>query len=368
MKILSVETDLISIKLKKPFKTALRQVSVVESIIVKLITDTGEIGYGAASPTAVITGDINESIIGSINNYIAPAVMGMDIEELEAIMQRVESSAVHNTSAKAAVDIALYDLFGKRFNIPLYKLFGGARKEIESDITISVNSPVEMAEDAVNYVRNGYTTLKTKVGVNGKLDIQRVKAIRDAVGPNIQLRLDANQGWSPKEAVKTIRAMEDSGFDIELVEQPVKAHDIEGLRYVTQNVETPIMADEALFSPYDCFTLLKERAADILNIKLMKCGGLHNAQKINAMAESCGVECMIGCMIESKVGIAAAAHFAGGKLNITRADLDAIDLIAKEPISGGVELVGNKLVLSDAAGIGIKSINYDGGAADESPK
>ncbi|MFA7573290.1 MAG: enolase C-terminal domain-like protein, partial [Lutispora sp.] len=213
-----------------------------------------------------------------------------------------------------------------------------------------------------------YTTLKTKVGVNGKLDIQRVKAIRDAVGPNIQLRLDANQGWSPKEAVKTIRAMEDSGFDIELVEQPVKAHDIEGLRYVTQNVETPIMADEALFSPYDCFILLKERAADILNIKLMKCGGLHNAQKINAMAESCGVECMIGCMIESKVGIAAAAHFAGGKLNITRADLDAIDLIAKEPISGGVELVGNKLVLSDAAGIGIKSINYDGGAADESPK
>lgn len=365
MKILSVETELISMKLKKPFKTALRQVSVADALIVKLTADTGDIGYGSASPTAVITGDTNESIAGAIKNYIAPAVVGMDIEELEAIMRKVESSAVHNTSAKAAVDIALYDLFGKRFNIPLYRLFGGARKEIESDITISVNSPEEMAADAINYVKNGYKTLKTKVGVDGKLDIRRVKAIRDAVGPDVQLRLDANQGWTPKEAIKTIRAMEDQGFDIELVEQPVKAIDIEGLKYITSNVETPIMADEALFSPHDCFILLKERAADILNIKLMKCGGLHNAQKINAMAESCGVECMIGCMIESKVGIAAAAHFAGGKLNITRADLDAVDLIEKEPISGGVELSKNKLILSDGAGLGIKNIDFDGGAFDE---
>lgn len=356
MKIISVSTDFISMRLKKPFKTALRQVSVAESIIVKIATDTGHIGYGAASPTAVITGDINESIKGAIENYIAPAIIGMDIEELEAIMKKVQAAAIHNTSAKAAVDIAIYDLFGKKYQIPLYRLFGGARKEIESDITISVNSPEEMAEDAVNYVKSGYSTLKTKVGVDSKLDIQRVKSIRDAVGPNIQIRLDANQGWTPKEAVRTIRAMEDMGFDIELVEQPVKAHDIEGLKYVTQNVDTPIMADESLFSPYDCFTLLKERAVDILNIKLMKSGGLHNAQKINAMAESCGVECMIGCMIESKIGIAAAAHFAGGKLNITRADLDAVDLIAEEPIVGGVELKGNKLILSDEPGLGIKAI------------
>ena len=361
MKITAIETGLIFMKLKKPFKTALREISTAESVIIKVLTDTGEIGYGGAAPTAVITGDINESIIGVIENYIKPKLIGMSIDELEIIMRNIQSAAVHNFSAKAAVDMAVYDLFGKKYNIPLYKYFGGARKEIETDITISVNSPEEMAEDAVNYVKEGYSTLKTKVGVNAKLDICRVKAIRDAIGYEAKIRLDANQGWTPKEAIKTIIQMEDMGLDIELVEQPVKAYDIEGLKYVTDNVKTPIMADEALFSPYDCFKLLKDRAVDILNIKLMKCGGLYNAQKINAMAESCGVECMVGCMIESKAGIAAAAHFAGGKLNITKADLDAVALFEEDPILGGVELKGNKLIISDERGLGISGLKDEGG-------
>lgn len=356
MRIVSVDLEQISMKLKKTFKTALRQLSVAEAVIVKITTDTGDIGYGSASPTAVITGDINESIIGVINNYIAPAIIGMDIEELEPIMKKIQAAAVHNPSAKAAVDIAIYDIFGKRYNIPLYKLFGGSGNVIESDITISLNSPGEMASDAVNYVDKGYTTLKIKVGLDGRLDIKRIKAIRDAIGNSVKLRLDANQGWSPKEAITTIRYMEDSGLNLELIEQPVKARDIDGLKQVTQNVATPIMADESLFSPYDCFMLLKNRAVDILNIKLMKCGGFHNALKINAIAESCGIECMVGCMIESKIGVVAAAHLAGGKLNITGADLDAIDLIADEPIYGGVELSGNKLILSDKAGLGIDEI------------
>lgn len=271
------------------------------------------------------------------------------------------SSILDEDMCRLAIDMAIYDLFGKKYNIPLYKFFGGARREIETDITISVNSPEEMAQDAVNYVKEGYSTLKTKVGIDAELDICRVKAIRDAIGYEVKIRLDANQGWAPKEAIRTIRKMEDMNLNIELVEQPVKAHDKEGLKYVTDNVETPIMADESLFSPYDCFELLKYRAVDILNVKLMKCGGLYNAQKINSMAESCGIQCMIGCMIESKVGIAAAAHLAGGKLNITKADLDAIALFEEDPILGGVELSGNKLIIDDKPGLGISGINYKGG-------
>ena len=356
MKITQIETMMLSTPLKKPFKTALRQTSVSESIIVKIYSDNGQIGFGGAPPTAVITGDTLDSIKGAIENFISPALIGMDIEEFEPLMRRLHNSIYMNTSAKAAIDMALYDLYGKHFKIPLYKLFGGARKEIESDITVSVNSPEEMAEDAAEYIKRGYTILKTKVGIDSDLDIIRVKRIREAVGNDVKLRLDANQGWIAKEAVRTIRKLEDMGMNIELVEQPVKAHDIEGLKYVTDNVDTPIMADESLFMPEDGFKILKLRAADILNIKLMKCGGLHNALKINAMAESCGVECMLGSMIESKIGITAAAHLACGKLNITRVDLDAVDLMAEDPIDGGVQVTGSRLVIPESYGLRINRL------------
>ena len=353
MKITHIETRLISTPLKKPFKTALRQTSVSDNIIIMLHGDDGNIGFGGATPTAVITGDTLESIKSAVENYIAPAIVGMDIEDFDMLLRKTDNVILRNSSAKAAVDIALYDLFGKHFKIPLYKLFGGARTEVESDITVSVNSPEEMAEDAIEHVRRGYTTLKTKVGLDCELDILRVKAIRDAVGMDIKLRLDANQGWKAKEAVRTIRKLEDMGLNLELVEQPVKAHDIDGLQYVTENVDTLIMADESLFSAQDSFNLLKRRAADILNIKLMKSGGLHHALTINAMAESCGVECMVGCMIESKIGITPAAHLACGKLNITRADLDAVDLMAHDPIEGGVRVEGNRMILPEGYGLGI---------------
>ena len=356
MRITSIETMVLTTPLKKAFKTALRQTSVSENIIVKLHSDEGQVGFGGAPPTAVITGDTMDSIRGAVENFIGPAIIGMDIEEMDLIMKKLHSSIYRNTSAKAAVDIALHDLYGKHFRIPLYKLFGGAKKEIESDITVSVNSPEEMAEDAIGYVERGYTTLKTKVGLDSELDIVRVKKIREAIGYDIKLRLDANQGWNAKEAVRTIRKLEDMGMNLELVEQPVKAYDVEGLKYVTDNVDTPIMADESLFLPEDGFRILKLRAADILNIKLMKCGGLYNALKINAMAESCGVECMLGSMIESKIGITAAAHLACGKLNITRVDLDAVDLMAEDPIDGGVVVTGGRHQIPESYGLGINGL------------
>jgi o-succinylbenzoate synthase len=356
MKIQSIEIGKVSIPLKKPFKTALRTVHSAEDIIVKVIADSGEVGFGNAPPTAVITGDSQDSIIAAIRDTLAPKLVGMEVDNLEGVMTALDSGMLHNCSAKAALDIAVYDLFGKRYGLPLYKLFGGYCRSMETDLTISLNEPAEMVRDSLEAVAEGYTALKLKVGNDPALDIRRVQAIRDAVGPAVKIRLDANQGWNAKEAVRTIRRFEADGLDIELIEQPVKAHDFDGLKYVTDHVETDIMADESAFGPYEVFRLLSMRACDLVNIKLMKAGGLHNAIKIAHFAETMGVQCMMGCMLESKVGITAAASLAAGKRIVTRADLDAAVLLAEDPVVGGVSFDKNQLILSNAPGLGITEI------------
>ncbi|MBP2625363.1 MAG: L-Ala-D/L-Glu epimerase [Firmicutes bacterium] len=356
MKIKEIKIGKVSIPLKKPFKTALRQVNSAEDIIIKLIADTGEVGYGNAPPTAVITGDSQDSIVAAIRDTIGPKIIGMDVDNLEEIMTTLDGSMVHNNSAKAALDIAVYDLFGKLHGLPLYKLFGGYCNVMTTDLTISINEPEEMVRDSLEAVAEGYTALKLKVGTDAALDIKRVQAIRAAIGYDVKIRLDANQGWSPKEAVRTIRKFEDLGLDIELIEQPVTARDFVGLKYVTDHVETDIMADESAFGPYEVFQLLSMGACDLINIKLMKAGGLHNAIKIASFAETVGIQCMMGCMLESKVGITAAASIAGGKKIITRADLDAAVLLAEDPVVGGVKFNKNQLIISNTPGLGITDV------------
>lgn len=356
MKIQDVEVGIISVPLKKPFKTALRTVDRVEDIVVKISTDTGHVGYGEAAPTAVITGDTLGSIRCAIEDYIKPQIIGLEISNMEEIMERIDRSLVKNTSAKAAVDIAIYDLFGQLNKAPLYKLLGGYKKEIITDLTISVNSPEEMAEDSIEAVNRGYQTLKIKVGKDANMDMKRIQAIRDAVGYDIELRLDANQGWSPKEAILLLRKMEDKGFDIELVEQPVKANDLVGLKYVTDNVSIPILADESVFSPENAVTIIQNRAADLVNIKLMKTGGIHNALKICAVAEIYEVECMIGCMLESKLSVSAAVHLAASKSIITKIDLDGPGLCSEDPIEGGPTFDDYKITLNNNPGLGFKKI------------
>ncbi|SHK11805.1 dipeptide epimerase [Paramaledivibacter caminithermalis] len=357
MKIEGIELKKLSIRLKKPFKTALRTVNSAEEIIIIIKADDGSVGYGEAPPTAVITGDTSGAIIGAIKENIENALIGEEIGNLERIMYKLDKAIVRNTSARAAVDMAIYDLFGKLYKAPVYKLLGGYRDQIETDITISVNDPNEMMDDALGFIKQGFTALKMKVGIDSKKDIERVKAVRQAVGYDVKLRLDANQGWQPKEAVRIVRKMEDMGLDIELIEQPVKAWNIDGLKFVTDNTQTPIMADESMFSSYDAFKILGMRAADLINIKLMKCGGIYNALKIIAIAETCGVECMVGSMIESKLSATAAAHLACAKKNIIRFDLDTALLLAEDPIVGGIVNEAPILKISNKPGLGIERID-----------
>lgn len=275
---------------------------------------------------------------------------------MDAIQAKLHGCIEGNTSAKAAVDMALYDLFTQEKGIPLYKYLGGYRDKVETDITISINEPEEMAADAVEVVQQGFSALKLKVGIDSEKDIQRVKAIRDAVGNDMKIRLDANQGWEVDEAINTIRKIEELGFDVELVEQPVKARDFEGMKKVKDSVNTIIMADESCFSPEDARRLLEMKAADVLNIKLMKCGGIYKALQIIEIAEEFGVECMLGCMVESKISLTAAAHLAAAKKTITRVDLDAAILLKEDPVIGGFNKDIPWFSLSDAPGLGITDV------------
>ena len=353
MKITDIRIGEISVPLKTPFKTALRTVYSVEDIIVEIHTDTGNVGYGEAPPTGAITGDTKGAIIGALNEHIIKSIKGMDIENFEDIMLKLNNCILKNTSAKAAVDIALYDLYGKFYNAPVYKLLGGHRKEIITDITISVNEPEIMAIDSIDAIKRGFETLKVKVGKDKSKDIERIKAIRKAVGYDVKLRIDANQGWKPKEAVKILRDMEDENLDIELVEQPVIARDIKGLKFVTDNISIPVIADESVFSPEEALKILQVRAADLINIKLMKTGGLFNALKICSIAEIYGVECMLGCMLEAKISVNAAVHLAAAKSIITKIDLDGPILCSEDPIEGGAVFEEYKISLNDVPGLGI---------------
>ena len=356
MKITEVRLGKLSVPLRVPFKTALRTVNSVEDVIVELRTDTGAVGYGEAPPTGAVTGDTSGAIIGAIQDHIAKSILGRDVDDFEDLLQAVQKCIVKNTSAKAAVDIALWDLYGQLYGIPVYKLMGGARKHIVTDITISVNDPEEMARDAVSAVERGYDCLKVKVGANPTLDVARLAAVRQAVGNDVCIRIDANQAWQPKEAVRILNQMQERGLALEFVEQPVKAHDLAGMKYVTERSYVPVLADESVFSPEDALKIMQMGAADMVNIKLMKCGGLYNALKIVSAAEVYGVECMIGCMLEAKISVNAAVELACAKKIITKIDLDGPVLCSEDPILGGAVFNEKEITVSDAPGLGIQGI------------
>ena len=355
MKIDRIEIGEVAIPLRTPFKTALRTVDAVNDILIRIVTNDGTSGYGEAPPTAVITGETKASIREAIMQYIAPSIIGMEISDLDSIMRRLHASIVKNTSAKAAVDMAVYDLYAKALGQPLYKVLGGAKRKIETDLTISANPVDEMVRDSLQAVQDGFGILKVKVGKCGIKDVESLLAIRKAVGPDILIRVDANQGWSPKEAVRIIRLLEDKDMQAELVEQPVNAHDLAGLKFVTQQVQTPILADESVFSVKDALHIIQTQSADLINIKLMKTGGIHEALKICAVAETYGVDCMIGCMLESKISVSAAAHLAAAKNIITMVDLDGPSLCRMDIYEGGPLFSGGTIKMGDANGIGINA-------------
>lgn len=356
MKITDIHIKTIHIPLVTSFKTALRTVTDFENILVMVTTDSGLVGYGGAAPTAVITGDTLPAIIGGIE-YIRDQIVGMEVEHAELIFQRLNRCLVGNTSAKAAVDMAIYDLLAKSLNVPLYRLLGGLVQEIETDITVGLDTPEKMVAESVKKVAEGFCILKIKVGGRPELDIERLQAIQSAVGQEILIRIDANQGWSAKEAVRVGKKLQQLDINIDMMEQPVAARDFSGMAFVRNQLDLSIVADESVFSQADALELVIRHAVDGLNIKLMKCGGIYNALKIAAIAESAGIPCMVGSMMESQVSVTAAAHFAASRSIVQRFDLDAPLFCSFNPANGGISYQGNKVLLPELPGLGIESLN-----------
>ncbi len=352
MKITDVKVSEVEIPLKQPFRISLGVIDVARIALVEIQTDEGISGYGEGATALLINGDILEGIKKGIE-ILGESIIGLNPMDIEKIYWSMDKTLARNPAAKAAIDIAIHDLIGKITNQPLYKLLGGYRDTFITDMTVGIEEPEKMAVKASEATRKGFDTIKTKVGINYKDDIERIKKIREAVGSDVKIRVDANQGWSVKEAINIIEKMAE--YDVELVEQPVPAYDLEGLAEVTRNTSVPIMADESVFNAKDVLNIIRMRAADIVNIKIMKCGGLREAQKINALAEVAGMECMLGCMAEeSNIGITAAASLGAALKNITRGDLDATFFLSSLPVEGGVTIEGGKIILPDEPGLGLK--------------
>jgi L-alanine-DL-glutamate epimerase-like enolase superfamily enzyme len=352
MKITKITVKPVSAELKEPFRISLGLITHSVSAVTTVETDEGLTGYGEGSPGIFVTGETLEGAAACIALF-EQKLTGTDPLDIEAVHTIMDRVSPHAPSAKAAVDIACYDLLGKKAGMPVYKLLGGGgANTLETDITVSIDKPEVMAAKAKKHAEAGFDAIKTKVGLGFAEDIERVRAIREAAGPGVKIRLDANQGWTVKEALRCIEHL--SEYDIELIEQPVARHDIEGLAYVTRHSRIPVMSDESAFDSRDVLRLVKSRAVDMVNIKLMKCGGIYEALKINSVCEAAGIECMLGCMIEeSNIGITAAASLGAARRNITRADLDAVFSLRNLPIPGGADFSRGKLItLSNAAGFG----------------
>lgn len=357
MKITRIRIGRVRAALHTPFVTALRRVESVENLVLAVDTSSGHTGYGEAPATAAITGETLPSIEAAVRDVLGPQLIGQDAREFHRLSVQTEQAIVGNTSAKAAIDMALYDLAAQHAGLPLVRLLGGAPITLRTDITISLSDVHNMVQDSKDAVARGFSTLKIKLG-NGSAsdDVQRVAQIAASVPIETLLILDANQAWSAKTALHIMRSIEAQGIAIELLEQPVKAHDLDGLRTVTHGIKTRVMADESVMSPREAAQLIQSRAADVINIKLMKCGGVRNALRIADLAAAQGIPCMMGSMLESSISVCAAAHVAGARPEtIQYVDLDGPLLCKAIPVETGLGVSGANLTLSESAGLGVQS-------------
>lgn len=339
--------------LKHPFVTAQHTVTDIEAIGVTIKLSNGLAGHGAATANEVVTGDTLVSSLSVINEVLKPHLLGQDFENWEGLLGGLHAAIKHNEPAKAACELALYDLRAQLFQVPLYQYLGGASNQVATGFTIGIGEPDAMVKEALEKEQAGFQALKIKVGgTNITEESARIHAIAQATQATTRLRIDANQAWNAKGSLQLIAQLEGLSGRIDFIEQPVKATDVSGLKQVTDQSALPIMADESVFSPLDALNLLQQHACDYINIKLMKTGGLSQAEEINHLCELYGVNCMVGCMIESASGIAAAAAFAAAHANVKFADLDSVFMANQTQDDNPYALKKDTFILKDRPGLG----------------
>ncbi|PNX49174.1 MAG: hypothetical protein BV457_02295 [Thermoplasmata archaeon M9B1D] len=353
MHITSLKAIPFELKLKEPFAIANETVDVGLNVFIKIETDEGITGWGCATPDSV-TSETNETVMKAFNAVIKELLIGKDPTKIHLLNDLIDQNLKGNSSLKTGINIGLYDILGKKAEMPLYKLLGGYKEKIETSVTIGINPVDIMVEKAKEFVSQGFTCLKVKVGMDPNQDIEAVLAIRDAVGNNIKIRLDANEGYNVEQAINIILTLENLDADIEMLEQPTPAKYLFALKEVTAQCPVPIMADETVLTLRDSLKLVKMEIADMINIKLMKIGGITNAIKANIFAEIAEIPVMIGCMNESMAAMAAGVHFACAFKNVQYADLDSALDFEKDIVKGGATYKDGFVIPSEKPGLGIE--------------
>jgi L-alanine-DL-glutamate epimerase-like enolase superfamily enzyme len=354
--IVEVRTTPVSVPLHTAFVTALRSTTTTESLLVRVTDSDGVTGWGEAPQVWQVTGESVAGARACVDGPLAATLHQRDPEDLADLCRSVRRSVAGNAGAKAAVDVALHDLAARRAGVSLPRFLGTTRHRVDSDVTLAAGAAGDLAATARTRVADGFDVLKLKVGTDAGTDVARVAAVRAAVGSDVGIRLDANQGWSAREAVRAISAMEDQGLGVELVEQPVAAADLDGLAWVSGRVRTPVMADESVYGVRDLVEVIRRHAADLVNVKLAKCGGLSVGRTLLDLAHAQGVGTAVGSMMETHVGIGAAASLAAACGTTVLPDLDAAWWAAAGPYAGGVSYEGRTLVLPDSPGLGIDAL------------
>jgi len=350
MKIERIEIYKANLPLKRPFRIAIGETRVAETLYMRVHTDNGLYGMGEANLFTPVVGETQATAFAAAKD-LARLLIGTDPLDIERRVSDMLRFMPHNPTTRSAFDMALYDLLGKAAGLPLYAVLGGPLRPVFTDNTVGIDTPKAMVEHALRIQERGFPAVKVKVGTTAAEDIERIRRIRDAVGPSLPIRIDANQGWDVVVAKQALRGME--AFGIQYCEQPVPVWDIESMTAVRAATTIPIMADESVFDEHDALKLVTAKACDYLNIKLAKSSGIHVALKINAITEAAGMRCMVGCMTESRLGLTAAAHLVSARPNIVYADLDGADMLKDDPVIGGMTYKdAGEIELPENSGIG----------------
>lgn len=350
MKITRVEAWPVTMRLAEPYSIAYEDVTTATNVFLRIETNGSVVGYGCAAPDPHVTGESDGEVLRALSDTAGPGITGSDPLRHAMLMERLSKDLKTLPSARAAIDMALFDILGKVAGLPVWKLLGGYRNRIRTSVTIGILPVRETVSAARDLVSRGFRAIKIKGGRDVEEDTCRVLKVREAVGKQIELRFDANQGFTVKQSLQFVQDTKAAG--LELLEQPTPMKEIDQLGRVVHGAFLPVMADESLITLRDAFRLARRGLADMINIKLMKAGGIAAALQINAVGRAAGLEVMVGCMDEAALGIAAGLQFALARPNVAYADLDGHLALVDDPTEGSVRLEAGTVIASDRPGLG----------------
>jgi L-Ala-D/L-Glu epimerase len=351
MKITDITCSALRMSLVEPYTVAFDTVDHCTNVFLRIVTSNGLTGWGCAAPDPIINGETEETVLESFQKFIEPALKGNDPTRYAYILEELRRSLEPHPAARAMIDMALFDLISQQAGMPLYRMLGGYRTRIATSITISILSVGETISKALYYQKKGFRAIKLKGGQSVEQDIEKILKIREATGPGMQLRFDACHAYSPSDADRFIESTRSA--KIELFEQPAPTDRFENLNRGDKSLHLPVAATEKLMTLNDVVRLTSRNLTDIINIRLMKVGGISEAMHINTLARSAGLRTMIGCTHESGLSIAAALHFALSRPNIRYADLDGHYDLIDDPFWNLINLKNGMVYPSNRPGLGI---------------